>query len=125
MKNDLYDITNIVLDLIKKGDDFIVVSTEFGKLARIPILKEDVKPHIQDFRKADASDDLIAFYFAYLICSPNYDVYSKNKERYLQAEVKPTIFDEHLASLFEYKFLDEAQKCKEKRLAKAKEENIM
>ena len=119
---DIYSLAEIVQDMIKAGDDFIVGTYDFGMRLRLPITKDDVMPRVKDFENAGADLALISVYFAYLICAPGYQVYSVQKGKNLQADVTPTLKDQKLINLFEEKFLDKAQNCKSERLAKDKNE---
>ena len=122
MKSKLLPLVGKLLEKIEAGDDFIVTSYEFGRLTKIPMVKEDVEPHICDFKKANIDMDLVAYYFAYLICTPGYEVYSVKDKKYLQADAKPTHLDRQLIRRFEDNFLDKAFECRTERLNKKQEE---
>ena len=122
MKSKVLPLAGTILKKIKDGDDFIVTSYEFGKYTLMPMVKEDVEPHICDFEKANIDMDLVAFYFAYLICAPGYEVYSLKDKKYLQADATPTLLDKRLVNKFEERFWDKADKCKQERLAEKKNE---
>lgn len=124
MKSKLFGVADQVLKMIDNGDDFIVTEYDFGKRLKLPVVKEDSEPHVCDFLKAGADKDLIAYYFAYIICSPGYEVFSIKQGKYLQADAKPNFSDENLIVRFEEKYIKNAVKCKLERKEKEKGQEL-
>ena len=83
-KSGLEKTTQMFLDEIEKGKDFVVSKLEAGSiLLPIPYQVFDCEPHVCDFEKAGVSKEDAAFYFAYVLTGEHlYQVFDENGKEY-------------------------------------------
>lgn len=117
MKANLIDVAKDILALINEGHDFIVREYKFGNFIKLPIIKEDSEPHVCDFLKAGLEKELVAYYFAYLLCTPGHEIYSTKNGNYLNADmsIKPTFQDQKVINEIIDEFWEKADDFKSQR----------
>ena len=118
----LSDIATKILAMINDGDDFVVNEYDFAGITGLPITKEDTFPRVCDFVKAGYDKEIAAYYFAYLIAMPGYEVISLKSNTALQTEVKPTFKERHTAEIIEDECWGKAMACRKQRIEEEKNE---
>ena len=116
MKLGLPKTRAMVLDLIEKGKDFEVQTMEIGWLIKLPIVKEDIEPHVCDFLKAGIDKDIIAYYFAVLIATPGYTVKIKDTFKELETNEIKTMADDFRIGKIEKEIMPKVYQCQKERL---------
>ena len=117
VKPNLLDVAKYVLDLIDKGEDFIVTEYRSGGFIPFPIGREDTEPHVCDFMKAGLEKELVAYYFAYLLCSPCYDIFATKSGRSIaiQEDIRPTWKEKKVVGDIIDEYWDKADQFKKER----------
>ena len=119
------DAANGILKMINAGEDFVVNEYDFDKFTNLPITKHDTYPHVCDFIKAGAAKELIAYYFAYLVASPGYEITSLKTNAVLHTEAEPNFRERYTAEKIEERFWAKAMVCRNQRIEEAKNEQKM
>ena len=125
LKLGLPQTSKAVLEMINKGDDFVVDGIEKEILMLMPILKHDIAPHVCDFVKAGVPKDVIAYYFAYLIANEYYDVYSEKTGKELRTKEKMTVSDYFRFGKVEDKYYAKVEAERAKRVKAKNNEKAM
>ena len=125
MKLGLQKTVNRVYEMIKNGDDFIVNEYKTGIITKILYKNKDIDPHVCDFQKAGVDDLDIAYYFAYIIARPEYEVVSIKQNEVLETNERLKFSDHIIMGKLEKVILDKALKCKVERLNAEKEEQSL
>lgn len=120
MKSNLIELTSYLLALIEKGEDFVVKEFDCSGLIPMLFIKEDVEPHVCDFLKAGLEKEWIAYYFAYLICTPGFEVYASKSLTHIDidGDIRPTLQDCKTIDKIIDNYWDKAIKCKNARMKK-------
>ena len=119
-KAGLLKTTSILKGLIEKGYDFEVniIKECGGLLFSFPFCEKDCLPHIEYFKKAGATLDEIAYFYAYQVAYGHevLAINQKEKKAYsLETSEKCKIVDDFKIRKMEEKYLTGAMKNKDDR----------
>ena len=114
-----------ILDIINSGDDLIVNTIKFYPTKiKLPTIKKNTEPKICDFLIAGVDKEIIAFYFAYMVVSPHYIVFSKRTHNKIDSTDINTMADDYRFEKIKKEILPSVLKQKEIRINKEKTKTL-